>query len=97
MASLALVKRMADLELESMALTTDENADVHLTKEEHDSLTNSGDATLLINLSGPLAFGVANGLMKPLGDIGRYKSVVLDLSEVPHIDDITAFAFENII
>jgi SulP family sulfate permease len=97
MASLALVKRMADLELESVALTTDEDAGVRLTKEEHDSLTNSGDATLLINLGGPLTFGAANGLMKRLGDIGRHKSVVLDLSEVPHIDDSTAFAFENII
>ena len=35
--------------------------------------------------------------MKRLGDIGKHKNIVLDLSEVPQIDDSTAFAFENII
>ena len=97
MASLGLVKRMADIELETVKLTTDDNTDVHLTHEERASLTESAGATLLINLGGPLTFGAANGLMKRLGNIGQHKSVVLDLSEVSHIDDSTAFAFENII
>jgi SulP family sulfate permease len=97
MASLALVKRMADLELESVELTTEKQAETRLTEAERAALENCGDTVLLIHLGGPLTFGAANGLMKRLGNIARHRSVVLDLSDVPHIDDSTALAFETII
>ena len=97
MASLALVKRMADLELESVELTTEGKAETLLADAEKAALANCGDRVLLIHLGGPLTFGAANGLMKRLGNIARHQSVVLDLSDVPHIDDTTALAFENII
>jgi len=97
MASLALVKRMADLELESVELTTEGKAETLLTDAEQAALENCGDTVLLIHLGGPLTFGAANGLTKRLGNIAQHRSVVLDLSDVPHIDDTTALAFENII
>ena len=52
---------------------------------------------LLIHLGGPLTFGAANGLTKRLANIAGYRSIVLDLSDVPHIDDSAALAFESII
>ncbi len=97
MASLALVKRMADLQLESVELTTEGRTESRLSEAEQGALENCGDRVLLIHLGGPLTFGAANGLTKRLANIAGYRSIVLDLADVPHIDDSAALAFESII
>ena len=97
MASLALVKRMADLQLESVELSTEGQAQSRLSEAEEIAFNQCGENVLLIHLGGPLTFGAANGLTRRLSNIGKYRSVILDLSDVPHIDDSAALALENIL
>jgi SulP family sulfate permease len=55
------------------------------------------DRVLLIHLGGPMTFGAANGLTKRLANIASYRGVILDLSDVPHIDESATLALESIV
>jgi SulP family sulfate permease len=64
---------------------------------EREILERSGQQTLLINLAGPVTFGAANHLYRRLANVAAYRAIVLDFSEVPHIDESGIIALENII
>jgi SulP family sulfate permease len=97
MASLGFVKRMADLQLAAVDVSDDAKEESRLSDEERAVLHSSNNQTLLINLSGPVTFGAANRLYRRLANIASYKAIVLDFSEVPHIDESGIIALENII
>ena len=97
MASLAFVKRMADLQLESIDATYEGQVAPRLTAAEQEIFQRTIRTTLLIPLSGPLTFGAANGLSKRLSNIARYRAVILEFSEVPHVDESAIVALESII
>jgi len=97
MASLVLVKRMTDLQLASVELSSDANLAPGLSADERDAFAPCANDVLLIHLGGPMTFGAANGLTRRLASIGDYKGVILDFSDVPHVDDSAAMALESII
>ncbi len=97
MASLALVKRMADLQLESIELSTERESAPRLDKEERVEFDRCDDRVLLIHLGGPMTFGAANGLTRRLANIASHEIVILDFTDVPHIDDSAAIARESVI
>jgi SulP family sulfate permease len=97
MASLILVKRMTDLQLESVELSSDDNEPLGLNEAERAAFTPCADDALLIHLGGPMTFGAANGLVQRLATIADYKAVVLDFTDVTHVDDSAAMALESII
>jgi SulP family sulfate permease len=97
MASLAFVKRMADIQLEAVDVSDEARDESHLSAAETAALERSDHKTLLINLAGPVTFGAANGLCRRLANIATYRAIVLDFSEVPHIDESGLIALENII
>ena len=96
MASLVLVKRMADLQLEQVRLSSDPGS-TPLTAAERDLFKKLGGRALLIHLAGPVTFGAANGLTRKLAPITQYEAVLLDMTEVPQIDSSAAIALDNII
>ncbi|HEY5624424.1 MAG TPA: SulP family inorganic anion transporter, partial [Gammaproteobacteria bacterium] len=83
MASLVLVKRMADLQLESVELSTEHDSAPRLTDTEQAEFDRCDDRVLLIHLGGPMTFGAANGLTRRLANIAQHEMVILDLSDVP--------------
>ncbi len=97
MASLALVKQMADLQLESVELSTERESAPRLSDEEQAQFDRCGDRVLLIHLGGPMTFGAANGLTRRLANIASHDTVILDFSDVPHIDDSATMALETVI
>lgn len=97
MASLILVKRMTDLQLASVELSSDEDRPPGLDATEQAAFAPCARDVLLIHLGGPMTFGAANGLTRRLATIADYKGVILDFTDVPHVDDSAAMALESII
>jgi SulP family sulfate permease len=97
MASLVLVKRMTDLQLASVELSSDPKRAPGLNDVEREVFAQCADDVLLIHLAGPMTFGAASGLTRRLAATRDYKGVVLDFSDVPHVDDSAAMALESII
>ncbi len=97
MASLVLVKRMTDLQLASVELSSEAIAAPGLNDAEQRAFSACADEVLLIHLGGPMTFGAATGLTKRLATVASYRGVILDFTDVPHIDDSAALALEMII
>lgn len=97
MASLGFVKRMADLQLAAIDVSDDVQEGSRLDAEERFALERSDHRTLMINLAGPVTFGAAIRLYRRLSNVAAYRVIVLDFSEVPHIDESGIIALENII
>lgn len=97
MASLGFVKRMADLQLAAVDVSDAAREGSRLDEQESAALERARQRALLINLAGPITFGGANRLYRRLANITAYRAIVLDFSEVPHIDESGMIALENII
>jgi len=97
MASLVLVKRMTDLQLASVELSSEAAAAPGLDDAEQVAFSACAHDVLLIHFGGPMTFGAATGLTKRLATVASYKGMILDFTDVPHIDDSAALALETII
>jgi len=97
LASLAFVKRMADLQLSAVQMNADREPIARFTADEQSAYEQCDGRALVIRLAGPLTFGAANGLTKRLANIASYEAVILEFLEVPHIDETAVVALENII
>jgi SulP family sulfate permease len=95
--SLAFVKKMADLQTAALEQSTDDEQNELFTAEERKAYERCRDATLYIRLSGPLTFGAANGLTKRIAVVSRHQSVLLDFTDVPHVDESAMIALDSII
>ena len=94
MASLAFVKKMADLQLAGVEVGPNRNV---LSDSEQEILGRCGANALYISLAGPMTFGAANGLTKRLGIVRRHRALILDFTDVPHVDESAIIALENVI
>jgi sulfate permease, SulP family len=96
-ASLLFVKRMSDLQLQNIQAADGTLGEVPMTADERDILDRHPRSILLYSFSGPVSFGAAKGMTKKLL-LGEHRKVlILDLSDVTHIDTSGAFAIEDII
>ena len=94
LASVMFVKRMADLELDSLKIITGaEAAETPLTLEEQRILERNKDRLVMIHVNGPMSFGSAKDMVRRLESVkgfSTFSSVVLDLTSVPAIDGTAA-------
>lgn len=97
MASLGFVKRMADMQLAAVDVSDEAREESRLSADEREALDRSDHRTLLISLAGPITFGAANRLYRRLANIAEYRSIVLDFSDVPFLDESALIALENVI
>jgi SulP family sulfate permease len=97
MASLLFVKRMADLQAESMRAVMGEDDEVPLDETERLVLAGAAGRIVLYHMSGPLSFGGASELARRLDALGMYRVLVLDLAGVPYIDSSAALAIEGLV
>jgi SulP family sulfate permease len=97
LASLALVKQMADWQLESIELSSDRSATMGLSHAERGLFDQCRGKALLVRLGAPMTFGAASGLTRRLGNIAGYEVLILDLTDVTHIDETATRALEGII
>jgi len=101
MASVLLVKRMADMQLANIKAAEgqarDPACDLGMTPDEETILdAHSGDI-LLYRFSGPLSFGAAKGMARRVVVQASYKVLVVDLTAVTYADTSSALAVEDIL
>ncbi len=97
LASLMFVKRMADLQLESVHAVDNPSGEPGLNAEDSAMLERLKGRAMLIRFSGPISFGAANRLHRRISGYQDYDCVMLDLTEVPDVDSSATLALENII
>ncbi|MEJ2514816.1 MAG: SulP family inorganic anion transporter [Gammaproteobacteria bacterium] len=97
LASLSFVKQMADLQLESVRTVDNPAGEASLSEEESALMDRMRGDVLLVQLSGPMSFGAANGLHRRLGRYQDYSVVILDFTAVPVVDSSAAMSLEQII
>jgi len=100
MASLLFVKEMADLELANLRVITGSSLEAALTPIEQAVMDRNKHTIVLIHVDGPMSFGSAKNMVRRLErirELRMFKSVVLDLSDVPVIDGTAALAIEDML
>ena len=88
MASLILLQRMTELQLNSIVAIQSIEQASHL-DESHQELIKKGE-TLFYQLNGLMSFGSAKGLVRDFSSRTNYSNAILDLSNVPTIDYTTS-------
>jgi len=100
LASVMFVKRMADLELDSLNIITGSDAETPLSLEEQRILERNKERLVMIHVNGPMSFGSAKDMVRRLESVkgfNTFSSVVLDLTSVPNIDGTAALAIEDML
>ena len=88
MASLILLQRMTELQLNSIVAIQSIEQASHL-NESHQKLLKKGE-TLFYQLNGLMSFGSAKGLVRDFSSRTHYSNAILDLTNVPTIDYTTS-------
>ncbi len=96
-ASLILVQRLTNLQLEQVSLITEPGEEAPLSDEEAKIMSELKGQVLLFHLSGPISFGAAKGMTRQLSGIDEYKIMLLDITDVHMIDTTSCKAIEDII
>jgi SulP family sulfate permease len=99
-ANVLTIRRLADLQSEGVKLLglpgqepTAQCTDA--TDEEKKILGDPGNGIALLCLSGPLIFGAAKAITRQQHEIAEARSLVVDLTEVPHLGVTTSLAIEG--
>lgn len=97
MASLLFLKRMSDLQIESITAITEPNEETPLSEHEAELLRNAGGRILLYHFGGPLSFGAAKAMVRRLAAFKEYDVLILDLTDVPAVDYTSTRALDDMI
>lgn len=96
-ASLLFVKRMADLQIESIKAIVDPSDDAPFDAREREAFKQCQGKVLYVHLGGPLSFGAANEMARKLSAYAAFETMILDLGDVPSIDSSASLAVEEVI
>jgi len=97
LASLALVKETADMQIKAISAIADPASAVFLKPKENQLLKQCEGKVLILHLSGLISFGAASELTRRMSRQKDYEIYMIDLVEVNHIDGSAALALDNII
>ncbi|RKZ58350.1 MAG: hypothetical protein DRQ44_14805 [Gammaproteobacteria bacterium] len=86
MAGMVFMKRMVDLQLESINAIREVDEDTPLSEEEAEIVKQAEGRILLFHLGGPMSFGAAKGMARQLSQFDDYDVLILELTDVPQID-----------
>jgi len=99
-ANVLTIRRLADLQSEGVRMLglpdTDEGLSCpNATPEENKILGDPGNGIALLCLSGPLVFGAAKAVTRQQQALTEARSLIVDLTDVPHIGVTTSLAVES--
>ncbi|MDH5749648.1 MAG: SulP family inorganic anion transporter, partial [Rhodospirillales bacterium] len=94
-ASLLLVKRTSDQQLESIRAAGENVGDLPLTAEQAALLDRHKDDIMYYHLGGPISFSAAKGMTRRLVIGDHHGVLMLDLTDVTFIDTSAAMALES--
>lgn len=97
LASLALVKETADLQVKAINTIAEPGTGKFLKPKENRLFRECQGKVLFLHLSGLISFGAASELTRRMATQKEYEIYIIDLSEVNHIDGSAAMALDEII
>jgi SulP family sulfate permease len=97
MASLILVQRMSDMQLNKVTHSQEPNEHLKLTDEEQRLMEQSGQNILLFSFGGPVTFGAAKGIVQKFSQLSNYQVLVLDFNDVTFLDYSATMAVADIV
>jgi sulfate permease, SulP family len=97
MAGMVFMKRMVDLQLESINTVRDVDEAAPFSDEEKAIFKQAQGRILLFHIGGPMSFGAAKGMVRQMAQFDQYDVLVVDLSDMPQIDFTATRALEDII
>ena len=101
-ANILTIRRLADLQAEEVRVLglPDQDDDVacdNALPEEKKILGDPSNGVVMLCLSGPLIFGAAKALTRQRNALAGARSLVIDLTDVPHLGVTTSLALESTI
>ncbi len=96
-ANIITIEQLSALQSKNVKSISDSDDRISLNIEEKSLLKQAKDQILMMYLSGPMIFGVSKAIAREHRAIANYQSVLLDLSDVPHMDTTVSLAIENVI
>ncbi|NEX18195.1 MAG: sodium-independent anion transporter [Halochromatium sp.] len=101
-ANVLTIRRLADLQSEGVRVLGLPDAEDGLdcpdaSPEDVRILRDPSNGVVMLCLSGPLIFGAAKAVTRQQNDLLAARSLVIDLSEVPHIGVTTSLAVETVV
>jgi len=96
-ASLAFVKDMAEVQVESIRTVSDPDHERMFDPETAELVRAHRERIMFLHLSGLISFGAANDLVRKFSTTGSYELLVIDLLDVPRVDGSAALALEEVI
>ncbi len=101
-ANVLTIRRLADLQSEGVRVlglpdTDDGLACPDASPEDVRILRDPSNGVVLLCLSGPLIFGAAKAVTRQQNDLLAARSLIVDLTEVPHIGVTTSLAVETVV
>jgi len=97
LASLAFVKDMAELQVDSIKTVSDPDHMTMFDAETANLMREHRDRIMFLHLSGLISFGAANELLRKFSTTGSYDVLIIDLLDVPKVDGSAALALEEVI
>ena len=97
LASLAFVKEMAELQVDSIKTVSDPDHVQMFDPETAQMMRANRDRIMFLHLAGLISFGAANELLRKFSTTGNYEVLIIDLLDVPKVDGSAALALEEVI
>ena len=69
----------------------------HLSTQEQGLMKRCGDDLILFRMQGPLSFGAAKGISERMMLVRKYKVLLLDITDVPHLGVTASLAIERMV
>lgn len=95
-ANLVTIRRISEIQLDNIKLCTAKDAE-HMSVSEKQLLESMDDSVILLNISGPIGFGVARGLKQSVSQSDQNKALLIDLSDARFVGITSTIAIEEII
>tara|TARA_R110001583_G_scaffold44592_2_gene141338 strand:+ start:5572 stop:7191 length:1620 start_codon:yes stop_codon:yes gene_type:complete len=95
-ANLVTIRRLSEIQLDNINLCTAKDAQ-HLSEPEKQLIASMDDDILLLNISGPIGFGVARGLKQSVSKTDQNKTLLIDLTDAHFVGITSTIAIEEII
>jgi SulP family sulfate permease len=97
LASLVFVKEMTEAQMDAISAIHGEAGERLLTPEERELFRQCRGHAAILHLAGPMSFGAANEMMRRVVAVESVAVLIIDLSDVTHIDGSAALTIEEII
>ena len=97
LASLVFVKEMAESQMDAISAIHGEAGEQLLSPEEAGLFRQCRGRAAILHMAGPMSFGAANEMMRRVVAVESVSALIIDLTEVTHIDGSAALTIEEII